>query len=439
MIERLEVAAAPARSDEDRRSPQRAIACSIVARNYLPYVRVLAAGWRAHHPDVPLTVLLIDEDDAAAAPDGLDLIGTRWLGLGDDEVARMRGIYGPAELTTALKPWLLRRLLEDGAEVVVYLDSDTDVHADVSGVFSAALRDGIVLSPHLLHPPPADGLSPSEYEKQRSGIFNSGFLAVGPSSTPFLDWWATRLRRDCIFDDGMGAHADQLWLDFVPSYFRHHVLRDPGVNVAQWNVHERGVRWDGTRYTVDGEPLRTFHFAGFDPAVSDRPSVYAWWTSLRVDFSREPDLQRLSQEYGAKLEAAGLHEARRVPYRFAFSAAGRPMTTWRRRAYRELLLAGEARRCEIPDPFDDVTAEAFERMLADPAATGLLSRPAEVRIADGLIAHELGSLAHRRRAGHAAHLPRQVARRAALYRHRWAPDPLPSDRTVREYQELDRA
>jgi hypothetical protein len=424
-----------ARSSGEMRTDQGAVACSIVARNYLPYARVLAAGWRAHHPQIPLRVLLIDGDAGGDTGDGLDVLGAGFLGLGDDELARMRGIYGPAELTTALKPRLLRRLLDDGAEAVVYLDADTDVHADVGAVVAAAAQHGIVLSPHLLHPPPADGLSPSEYEKQRSGIFNSGFLAVGPSSAPFLDWWAARLRRDCLFSDSMGAHADQLWLNFVPSYFPHHVLRDPGINVAQWNVHERAIRWDGTRYTVDGGPLRTFHFAGFDPASPDRPSTYDWWTGLRVDVAAEPDLQRLSRAYGVKLTDAGIHAARRVPYRFASSAAGVPMTTWRRRAYRELLLAAEARRCSIPDPFDAACSPAFERMLADPAATGLLSSAAEARLADGLIAEHVAGLTHPRRARHAMRLPRQLARRAARYRQRWAPHPLPSDRTLLEYRQ----
>ena len=76
-------------------------------------------------------------------------------------------------------------------------------------------------------------------EARGAGVFNSGFVAVGQSGRPFLDWWASRLRRDCLFCEPMGVHADQRWLDFVPSYFDHHVLRDPGINVAQWNLHER--------------------------------------------------------------------------------------------------------------------------------------------------------------------------------------------------------
>jgi hypothetical protein len=410
----------------------RAVACTVVARNYLPYARVLGDGWRHHHPDVPLRVLLIDED---APPPGAhpDLIGAAAVEEADGELARLRGIYTPAELATALKPRLLRLLLHEGADVVLFLDADNDVHADVRDVVPLADRHGIVLSPHLLTPPPPDGRSPGEIEQQRTGIFNSGFLAVGRSSRPFLDWWAQRVRLDCLFSDAMGAHADQLWLDFVPSYFDHHVLRDPGVNVAVWNVHERRIACvDGT-FTVDGAPLRTFHFAGFDPSRPMQPSTYAWATPLRCDPATQPDLVRLCRAYGAKLVAAGIAQARRESSPFSCSAGGSPMGTWRRRAYRELLIAAEAQRVELPDPYEPARSAEFEAMLADPVATGLLSDAAQARLADLWLLERGVGRGLRGRARDVAHGPRQLARRGALWRHGWTPHPLPSDRTRREY------
>ncbi len=319
-----------------------AVGCTIVAKNYIPYARVVADGWRRHHDQLSFRVLVIDEDPGAQS-EGLDLLSPADLGLPPAELAQMRGIYGIAELTTALKPHLLRFLLGEGADVVLFLDSDIDIHAGLHDVVPLAARHGIVLSPHLLEPPSLDGGSPSEPEIAWSGLFNSGFLAVGESSRAFLDWWASRLRRDCLFCEPMGVHADQRWLDFVPSYFEHCVLRDPGINVAQWNLHERRLREEGGSFTVNGEPLRAFHFSGFDPENSQRLCLDGWPAPLRFDIAREPALGRLCRAYGDKLLAAGYRESRTIPYRYATTAAGTALGTWQRWAYRELLIAAEVR------------------------------------------------------------------------------------------------
>jgi hypothetical protein len=411
-----------------------AVGCTIVARNYLAYARVLAEGWRRHQAGLPLRVLVLDGDgpgDEHTVP-GAAIVSPSELGVPEGELARMRGIYGVAELSTALKPHLISALLEQGAETVVFLDADTDVRADLGDVVELARRHGIVLSPHLLTPPPWDGRSPGELEKGVSGIFNSGFLAVSDGGRAFLGWWASRLRRDCLFCDPLGLHADQRWLDFVPSYFPHHVLRDAGVNVAQWNLHERPLACAGDVYTVAGGPLRTFHFAGFDPDDPVRPSVYEWWGRLRFEAASEPGLLRLCRDYAARLVAAGHGDLRQQPYRYARSAAGRPLGTWERRAYRELVIAAEG-RADLPDPFDECRSDEFERILDDPAGTLLLSPAARARLRDLRL---LGPFAAGDRWDPmrlAVGLARQLPRRLLGRRIPWRPHPLPSDMTRLEY------
>ena len=39
--------------------------------------------------------------------------------------------------------------------------------------------------------------------------------------------------------------TDQRWVDFVPSLFDHLILKDPGCNVAYWNLHGRELTLDG--------------------------------------------------------------------------------------------------------------------------------------------------------------------------------------------------
>jgi hypothetical protein len=410
------------------------VGCTIVAMNYLAYARVLAAGWRRHHQGLPFHVLVIDDPGGAFVQEGVRVLAAEELGLPAGELAQLRGIYGVAELSTALKPHLLRTLLDQGADFAIFLDADTDVHAGVEHVGDLAERHGVVLSAHFLEPPPFDGWSPTEPEIAWSGLFNSGFLAVSGSSLPFLDWWASRLRRDCLFCESAGMHADQKWLDFVPSYFEHHVLRDRGINVAQWNVHERRVEYEGGAFTAGGAPLRTFHFSGFDPDAAPRPGPDQWAKPLRFQMSAEPALERLCREYGAKLFAAGHRELRELPYLYGSAASGRPLGAWERHAYREMLIAAEGRGdVEIPHPFDRERAAEFERILDDPGRTGLLSDAARARLRDARLAGPFARGGRLDRARLAVGLLRQVPRRMPGRRVPWMPHPLTSDRTRLEY------
>src|ERR1700736_3646505 len=102
-------------------------------------------------------------------------------------------------------------------------------------------------------------------------------------------------------------------MDFAPGLVHDlHVLRDPGYNVAYWNLPTRSVRRDGARYTVDGQPLRFFHFSGYD---TDRPDELSRHQN-RVRLEREPALRDLCDGYRSALFAHGHAEARAWPYDF---------------------------------------------------------------------------------------------------------------------------
>lgn len=391
------------------------IGCSIVARNYLPYARVVAAGWRRAHPHAPFCVLLLDGDHTDGAAEEFAVVVPEDLGLSPAGLAQLRGIYGVAEINSALKPHLLRHLLDEGSDAVIYLDADTDVLGALDDVAELVLRDGVALTPHVLHSLPLDGMSPSELELERGGLYNSGSIAVGQEDRRFLEWWASRTRRDCLFAEDEGLHADQRCLDWVPVYFRHGVQRDPTLNVAQWNLHERHVDRDDATFLVGDAPLRTFHFAGYDPQRPDQVTRYRWDGPLRGLRERNPALTDLCRAYGAKLIAAGYRQARSTPYRWGRSAAGTPLGPRERAIYRELLLAAEQRGRDIPDPFDVDRSGEFEKMLRDPRHAGLLSSEALERIGfNGELRHPWTSF-------------------LAFRRRRKVPRPRAADRTRAEY------
>lgn len=343
------------------------VGCTIVARNYLPYAQVLSASWLEHHDGVPFVVLVIDGEERLSGHELVRLVRPEDLGIAAVDLAQMRGIYDVAEMTTALKPRLVRHLLEEGAAAVVYLDSDIDLLAPVDDLGELARASGVALSPHLFDPPPS-GAYLTEIDYALYGQYNSGLIAVGASARAFLDWWEARTRWDCLFDEARGLHADQRWLDCVPVYFEHAVIRDAGLNVAAWNLHERLPALDDGRPTVAGVPLRAFHFSGFDPHRSERISAHA--PSVCDD---DPVLLAVRRRYAERLLAAGYDEHRAIPYRYGQTAAGGRLGRWERAVYRQALLAVDGHGGFVPDPFDVSSVDEFERMLAQPRSLGVFT------------------------------------------------------------------
>jgi hypothetical protein len=91
---------------------------TIAARNYLGRARVLADSLATWCPDDQMTVLLVDAlPGEFASEEHLRIVTPADLPLEADELRRMAMIYDITELATALKPWALQLLLDEGAEV----------------------------------------------------------------------------------------------------------------------------------------------------------------------------------------------------------------------------------------------------------------------------------------------------------------------------------
>jgi peptidoglycan/xylan/chitin deacetylase (PgdA/CDA1 family)/glycosyltransferase involved in cell wall biosynthesis len=348
--------------------PPRFCACTIVARNYLPYARVLARSFAEHHPGETLTVLVTDDPgrltDETAEPFTvvhLDQV------VPAAELSKLVLIYGVKELATAVKPLLLRRALNQGFSVAMYLDPDIEVFAPLFDVASLAERHSIVLTPHTTAPMARDKRRPTELDILAAGVYNLGFLAVSAEAFDFLDWWWDRLRRDCVIDPGSMLFVDQRWIDFVPGYFDHVILRDPGVNLAYWNVDRRQVVWREGRYEVDGRPLRFFHFSGFSP---EKPwMLTTHFGSDRVLLSESPVLNRLCGDYMSKLEAEGYAGVAGTPYGWSTLPCGAEVLPILRSLYREAILCHEAGKGVLPpDPLDDAVSGDFVEWLNEPVA-----------------------------------------------------------------------
>lgn len=315
--------------------------CTIIAKNYVAFARVLANSFKENHPDGNCTVLVIDDPGGYIDPaeEPFELLTIRDIGLPDPE--RMAAWYDVMELSTAVKPWLLRTLLErPDYDHVAYLDPDIRVFAPLEEIERRVGEHDIVLTPHFNKPLPRDGRKPAEEDILIAGSYNLGFIALRDSQTAgeLLDWWSERLETHCLNEPEIGRFVDQRWVDLVPGIWSDvSVLRDPTYNIAYWNLATRNLEDDGSGgYRVDGRPLRFFHFSGFDPR---RPKDLSKHQN-RIRVASNPTLQRICGEYADELLSRGYEEAIGWPYSWKKLPNGVELDREAHRAFREAVEAG---------------------------------------------------------------------------------------------------
>jgi len=259
--------------------------------SYLARARILMQTLRHAQPDWDIWALVPDEPppgtDGPALLAGFDGV----LGLDDLAVPGVRSwLFGHdlIEACTALKAAAMLQLMDRGYDQVIYLDPDIAVFHPLAPALDAAGSASIVLTPHQAAPnwQPAV-IEDCERASLRFGVFNMGFVAVRADAAgrAFASWWAAQVHAACLDAPDSGIFTDQKYADLVPCLFPGvAVLRDPGCNVASWNLSARRlcIGQDGG-ITADGAPLRFFHFSkagGIGDAMIRR---YAWDTAVPLE------------------------------------------------------------------------------------------------------------------------------------------------------------
>jgi glycosyltransferase involved in cell wall biosynthesis len=344
---------------------------TIAARNYLPRAAVLARSYRAVHPDRKLTILLVDgEDGAIPSSEDFDIATGSDLALAADEFRRMAMIYGVTEFCTSLKPWALEMLLHAGGDVATYLDPDIEVFAPLDELAEAAVNHTVALTPHTIEPFPRDGLQPTESDIMQAGAFNLGYVSVSKDAAAMIDWWKERLQRHSVVAPEKGFFVDQRWIDLLPGYFRHAIIRDPGYNVAYWNLHERRLTRDGDQIRVNEQPLRFFHYSGYQ---LDLPGILNKYYAARprVLMSEHPTVFELCERYRSKVLATEeTFEVFIKPYGFGVLRDGTPVAETLRTIYRDAVIEAEDKGDPSPPvPFVGDDSELID-WLRSPAREG---------------------------------------------------------------------
>lgn len=295
---------------------KRHLICAIITPNYLRPLLILGESLAISMPSADLRVLILQDcSEIGPIQEAIDAYLDRTNSIanhraitiddcdwGDFDVESAVLFYDILEFATSVKPALMRSFLRAGWQRVTYLDPDIQVFRD----FTNLLDDDadLTLTPHFLSDIPKDEFKPSTHDILLAGFFNLGFCSTRPSALPFLDWWSDRLQFECLNDHLEGFFTDQKLVDLATLKANTQVLKDPGCNVAYWNLHERRIVGEDGRWAVnvDGatNPLYFFHFSGFqidqNPSLSVHATRKVLGDAIPRAFAAQYELQLLSPD-----------------------------------------------------------------------------------------------------------------------------------------------
>ncbi len=306
---------------------------TIVARNYLAHARVLMDSLAEHHSANPRWVIICD--GPVEETYGIPATLVHACDLGIEDFAAIAFRYSVLEFATAMKPFGFLHLLKTyPGQPIVYLDPDILVTAPLIHVEAAfAAGASLILTPHITVPL-QDGYQPDDHTILKAGIYNLGFAGVAATDDGqrLVNWWSDRCRRDALIDIPNHMFTDQRWMDLAPSFVATAcILREPGYNLAFWNLsHRRVTRNDGMVF-VEKTPLRFVHFSGSDP--SNREIFSKNQNRFRPDDLG--DLRPLFDRYLDLVIDAGWAKCANVPYHYSTFDSGRVIHPAMRYAYRQ--------------------------------------------------------------------------------------------------------
>lgn len=273
------------------------IAFTLCSNNYLAQAKTLGDSVKKHNPDIHFVIGLVDK----LHPDidysfFRDMEILPFYELGYDEFDEMVEKYNIVEFNTAVKPFYFEYIFEHHqCDTVTYFDPDIKIFDSLQPLYDIYDQYDFVLTPHLLKASP-DIVPEKEQLLLNVGIYNLGFLGLKRSdgTKTFIKFFKNRLRDKCYIDFNKGLYVDQIWANFIPSYFdKVYIWKDYGCNVGYWNFCERQLSKKENKYYVNSsDPLLFFHVSNYYP---DKPEMLCKF--LSYSFEERPDLVALYEEY----------------------------------------------------------------------------------------------------------------------------------------------
>lgn len=304
---------------------------TIVSNNYLHYANTLFESLREHCPQADLVLGLCDRRTAATeCPAAESIIGIDELDI--PSLGMFAYQYSILELNTAIKPYIIEELMARGYRKIIYFDPDIRIFRPLDEMLKLLEEHNVLLTPHLTDLLD-DGKNPTELQILQAGSYNLGYIALRSceETRKLTKWWQRKLYKDCVVDLPRNMFVDQKWMDLVPSMFEGvYINRDPGWNVAYWNLNHRTLSHDRDGVSVNGRPLTFFHFSGYSISATTLSKH-----QNRFDKgAKGSPLRTLCTSYEEALVRNGIERFKGLPYAFSRFADGTPVPDCARRLIR---------------------------------------------------------------------------------------------------------
>ena len=357
-------------------------ACTVIAKNYLSMARVLADSFHEFHPDCPFFVLLLDPPEGRFNPADEKFLTLDPSQLDIPDVRSFFFKYNLLEVSTGVKPYLLGHLFEQhDIEKLFYFDPDILIMRKLDPLLTWLDQQSILLTPHITTPY-TDNAWPGELDLLRSGAFNLGFLGLKRNAVTkqMLSWWQDRVYHHCRYAVQAGMFVDQKWMDLAAGLFEGvKIIRDPGYNVAYWNMHERTLSVKDGEYLVNGQPCYFFHFSGFDP---ERPGMVSRHQN-RFTLDQIGETRKIFDLYRELLLRQGWEQSHSWPYTYDHYQNGERIPRAARDEFWEL---GEDASVSDDNSSTPRTAEIFKSSL-EPGINVAGYVTSEKGVGEGMRAH----------------------------------------------------
>jgi hypothetical protein len=279
------------------------ISFTICSNNYLAHAKTLGDSYLKFHPDHKFIIGLVDtycDTIDYGAFNHFEIIPVGKLNMPEFDMLNKK--YNIIELNTSVKPAFFHHIFQEYQPAkVIYLDPDILVLSSFEELLQILQSKNIVITPHMCSPID-DEYTQSDHQLLSTGVFNLGFIALSDYTkvSDFLNWWQERLFKYGYANLSKNMFYDQLWINYVPAlYENYYILKHPGYNMANWNLHERILSVYNEQYMVNTDfALRFFHFSGYK---HNNPGVVSCYQN-RYTFQDRPELVSLFNYYQEQLK-----------------------------------------------------------------------------------------------------------------------------------------